>query len=173
MYFSSRGRKPRPIFNQIYPHVLNHNHEALRANSRPWKIRLINEGADDAGGAFDETISEMVSELQSATLPLLVRTPNSVSGVGFNTDRWVLNPACASDEHLEMFTFIGILFGVAIRTKKPLDFALALPMWKLLAGLTLNMSDIEEVSNWEGMCVCLPVCVSVCVCVFVCLCLFG
>ena len=38
-----------------------------------------------------------------------------------------------------MFRFLGILFGVAIRTKKPLDLHLAPFVWKLLAGMQIYL----------------------------------
>ena len=31
----------------------------LRLPARAWKVKLIGEGADDAGGVFDDTITEM------------------------------------------------------------------------------------------------------------------
>jgi E3 ubiquitin-protein ligase HERC1 len=58
----------------------------------------------------------------------------------------VLNPSLKSDEYVGMFKFLGVLFGVAIRTKKPLDLHLAPCVWKLLAGIPLKVEDIEEVS---------------------------
>ena len=48
-----------------------------------------------------------------------------------------------------MFKFLGILFGVAIRTKKPLDLHLAPCVWKLLVGTPLKVEDIEEVGRVE------------------------
>jgi len=44
-----------------------------------------------------------------------------------------------------MFRFLGILLGVAMRTKKPLDLYLAPPVWKQLAGMPLSSDDLEEV----------------------------
>ena len=44
-----------------------------------------------------------------------------------------------------MLKFLGILFGVAIRTKKPLDLHLAPCVWKLLVAEPLRVEDIEEV----------------------------
>jgi len=46
---------------------------------------------------------------------------------------------------MEMFTFLGILMGVAIRTRKPLDLHLAPLVWKQLADIPLVPEDIEEV----------------------------
>ena len=65
----------------------------------------------------------------------------------------MFDPTCTSPKDMKHFRFLGILFGVAMRTKKPLDLHLAQPMWKLLAGMTLTSEDLEEV------CVCVCVCV--------------
>lgn len=35
----------------------------LRLPSRAWKVKLLGEGADDAGGVFDDTITEMCQEI--------------------------------------------------------------------------------------------------------------
>lgn len=37
-----------------------------------------------------------------------------------------------------------MLFGVAIRTKKPLALPLSPLIWKMIIGEPLNMSDLEE-----------------------------
>ena len=42
---------------------------------------------------------------------------------------------------------IGILLGVAIRTKKPLAIPLAPFVWKLLANMTLGLDDLEETDS--------------------------
>lgn len=58
----------------------------------------------------------------------------------------MLNPSLRSEEYEGMFKFLGVLFGVAVRTKKPLDLHLAPCVWKLIAGIPLKVEDIEEVS---------------------------
>ena len=59
--------------------------------------------------------------------------------------RFLLNPACTCDSDMEMFTFLGILMGVAIRTRKPLDLHLAPLVWKQLTNVPPVPEDIEEV----------------------------
>ena len=83
-------------------------------------------------------------------MKLLISTPNAKNKCGFNTDRFVFDPTCTSPKDMKHFRFLGILFGVAMRTKKPLDLHLAQPMWKLLAGMTLTSEDLEEVCVWGG-----------------------
>lgn len=43
-----------------------------------------------------------------------------------------------------IFLFLGILFGVAIRTKKPLALPLSPFIWKLIVNEPVSMADIEE-----------------------------
>ena len=59
----------------------------LRLPARAWKVKLIGEGADDAGGVFDDTITEICQELESGEPPLLIPTPNAINETGYNKDR--------------------------------------------------------------------------------------
>ena len=54
-----RGRKTQPILHQIARQVVKLNPADLCLPSRAWKVKLVGEGADDAGGVFDDTITEM------------------------------------------------------------------------------------------------------------------
>eukprot|EP00066_Takifugu_rubripes_P013620 XP_011602886.1 PREDICTED: probable E3 ubiquitin-protein ligase HERC1 isoform X2 [Takifugu rubripes] len=142
---STRGRSSKPIFVQIAKQVVSLNPLELRLPSRAWKVKLVGEGADDAGGVFDDTITEMCQELQSGAVDLLIHTPNGFADVGSNTDRFLLNPAAFSEDHMIQFRFLGILMAVAIRTRKPLDLHLAPWVWKQLCSIPLGGADIEEV----------------------------
>ncbi|XP_048876533.1 probable E3 ubiquitin-protein ligase HERC1 isoform X3 [Brienomyrus brachyistius] len=142
---SARGRSSKPIFVQIARQVVSLNPLELRLPSRAWKVKLIGEGADDAGGVFDDTITEMCQELQSGVVDLLIHTPNTSADMGSNTDRFLLNPAAVSEDHMVQFRFLGILMAVAIRTKKPLDLHLAPWVWKQLCSIPLSGQDLEEV----------------------------
>uniref|UniRef100_A0A4W3J8I3 HECT-type E3 ubiquitin transferase n=1 Tax=Callorhinchus milii TaxID=7868 RepID=A0A4W3J8I3_CALMI len=142
---STRGRSSKPIFIQIAKQVVQLNASELRLPSRAWKVKLIGEGADDAGGVFDDTITEMCQELETGVVELLVATPNGTAEVGSNRDRFLLNPSACTEEHLLQFKFLGILMAVAIRTKKPLDLHLAPLVWKQLCSIPLTTEDLEEV----------------------------
>ena len=63
----------------------------------------------------------------------------------------MLNPAMMSEDDMFMFRFFGILLGVAIRTKKPLDLYIATPVWKQLAGMPMSADDLEEVGEIENL----------------------
>ncbi|KAF0297934.1 putative E3 ubiquitin-protein ligase HERC1 [Amphibalanus amphitrite] len=142
-----RSRACKPIFLQIARQVVRLRPADLRLPSRAWKVKLIGEGADDAGGVFDDTITEMCVELTGGAVPLLVPTPNAVSDTGCHRDRFLLNPELAAPHQLSLFKFLGILLGVAIRTKKPLAIPLAPFVWKLLANMSLGLDDLEETDS--------------------------
>ena len=79
---------------------------------------------------------------------LLIPTPNAVHKCGSNTDRFVINPEVSVTKDNQFLQFLGILLGIAMRTRKPMDLHLARPMWKLLAGLSLSPDDLEEVNGY-------------------------
>jgi E3 ubiquitin-protein ligase HERC1 len=85
--------------------------------------------------------------LEGGITNLLIPTPNATNKCGFNTDRFVFNPQATVAANYDHLRFLGILLGVAMRTKKPLDLHLAQPMWKLLAGMNLTPDDLEEVNR--------------------------
>jgi len=70
-------------------------------------VKLVGEGADDAGGVFDDTITELCLELTNGTVPFLIPTPNSTNDVGYNRDRFLLNPDLTGTDDLSAFKFIG------------------------------------------------------------------
>jgi len=132
------------IFEQVAKQIVNIDAELLRLPSRAWKVKLVGEGADDAGGVFDDTIAQMMEELQTQTIKLLILTPNGRNETGYNQDRFLLNSKMKSFKQLQQFQFLGVLFGVAIRTKKPLALPLSPLIWKMIIGEPLNLSDLEE-----------------------------
>ena len=51
--------KQKPVFPQLATQILQKSSSDLWCSSRAWKVSLTGEGADDAGGVFDETITQM------------------------------------------------------------------------------------------------------------------
>lgn len=108
---------------------------------------LTGESVDDCGGGYSESIAEMCDELQNGSLPLLIPTPNGRDESGVNRDCFILNPQAKTCLHLNMFRFLGVLMGIAIRTGSPLSLNLAEPVWKQLAGIELTPADLTEIDR--------------------------
>ena len=114
---------------------------------RSWKVKLVGEGADDAGGVFDDTITEMCRELVDPKRGqnLLVPTPNGFSDTGFNRDKYMPNPGKDSQADLKHYWFVGVLLGIAIRTRKPISLNLAPMFWRMLLHREVDHLDLEAV----------------------------
>ena len=145
---SLRGaERNRSVFEQAAAQLLGAPVETFLASSRVWRVNFVGEGVDDAGGGYSESVSEMSSELQQEAVGLLLPTPNGRVDVGENRGCFILNPAGTTPADLRHFRFLGILIGVAIRTKGPIDLPLAPPMWRMLSGLRLDVAGIDELDR--------------------------
>lgn len=110
-------------------------------------MKFVGESVDDCGGGFSESIAEMCDELQNGSVPLLIQTPNGRGEAGANRDCFLLDPTLTTILQMNMFRFLGVLMGIAVRTGSPLSLNLAEPVWRQLTGETLRPSDLTEVDR--------------------------
>ncbi|XP_044262446.1 E3 ubiquitin-protein ligase HERC2 isoform X2 [Tribolium madens] len=137
----------KSVFGQMVTKLPLLTSETLALPHRVWKVEFVGESVDDCGGGYSESIAEMCDELQNGSLPLLIPTPNGRDDAGPNRDCFILNPTAKSCLHLNMFRFLGVLMGIAIRTGSPLSLNLAEPVWKQLAGMELTPADLTEIDR--------------------------
>nr|XP_022903495.1 E3 ubiquitin-protein ligase HERC2 isoform X1 [Onthophagus taurus] len=137
----------KSVFGQMVSKLTLLTTEALSLPHRVWKVKFVGESVDDCGGGYSESIAEMCDELQNGSLPLLIPTPNGRDEAGTNRDCYLLNPSSKSCLHLNMFRFLGVLMGIAIRTGSPLSLNLAEAVWKQLSGMDLTPGDLTEVDR--------------------------
>lgn len=138
----------KSVFGQMVQKLPLLTQESLFLPHRIWKVKFVGESVDDCGGGFSESITEMCDELQNGSVPLLIQTPNGRGEAGANRDCFLLDPTLNSVLHMNMFRFLGVLIGIAIRTGSPLSLnCLAEPCWRQLAGETLRPSDLTEVDR--------------------------
>ncbi|KAL5011340.1 hypothetical protein ScPMuIL_009891 [Solemya velum] len=137
----------KSVFGQMSQKVSVFSADSLMLPHRIWKVKFVGESVDDCGGGYSESVAEMCDELQNGSLPLLIVTPNGRDESGANRDCFLLNPMLKTLSHQNMFRFLGILFGIAIRSGSPLSVSIAEPVWKQLAGMPLTISDLTEVDK--------------------------
>jgi hypothetical protein len=116
----------------------------MREKERIFKVEFQGEGGIDAGGPYNETWSIVCEELQSKFLPLFVPTQNNTHNIGENRDTWIINPSATAPAHIEMFTFLGKCFGVAIRTSNNLNLCLPPLFWKRLILEDVTVKDLKS-----------------------------
>lgn len=59
----------------------------------------------------------------------MIRTPNGRHAVGYNREKWILNPNATSSVQLEMLAFVGKLMGIAIRSKEYMSLNIPSIIW--------------------------------------------
>ena len=116
-------------FGQAFRQLHHLPATTFRRTDRIYTTKFMGEHAQDAGGPYRETFATYCSELQSVALPLFVKTPNGRHSVGYNREKWILNPGATSNIQLEMFAFLGKLMGLAIRSKEYLALNIPSFVW--------------------------------------------
>ena len=114
-----------------------------RSNTKSWNATMLGEGSVDAGGPFRDSVTNIVEELHSKCLPLLIPSQNNKNNHGFNRDCWTINPTSKSSTHLEMYEFLGALMGTAFMSGSVIDMKLPPIFWKTLIGEELTIADLR------------------------------
>ena len=123
-----------------------------RTDSQIWEAKFLGEGSIDAGGPFRESLSNLMEEIESDYLPLLVKTANNKNDHGFMRECWTLNPNSTTPTHAEMFKFMGCLLGFTIRSKSAMNWHFPPVFWKRLLGEKVEMSDLDEFDTYTHQC---------------------
>lgn len=133
------------VFGQIFRNMISKTNKEFRNSERIYKVNYRGEASIDAGGPYNESMSNMCDELQSSYLRLLVPCPNNTHNIGENREAWIINPAADTKQDLELFLFLGKLMGAAIRTQNNLNLSFPPLFWKRLLLDPLNIRDLRGV----------------------------
>lgn len=101
-----------------------------------------------AGGVYREALDNMVTELESPSVPVLVKCPNGVDSAGENRDTWLVSPSLHTDMHYKMLRFLGQLMGIAIRTRLPIKLSLS-PVHFPAPIMNAHPSTHVKQRNWN------------------------
>ena len=135
------------MFAQLMHQVHYRGAGKLRTSGQAWSAQFRGEGSIDAGGPYRESITNVSTELQSRTLPLLVQCPNYNNDAGLNREKWVLNPTATRTMHLAMLEFFGKLMGLALRTHDHMPLDLPSLLWKQLVGSEVTFADLDAIDS--------------------------
>ncbi|ETO26164.1 ubiquitin protein ligase [Reticulomyxa filosa] len=140
----------KSTFGQLFSQLKNIRYSTFRGISgqQLWNVQFIGEGSTDIGGPYRESLTNAISDLQSDAVPLFILSPNGRNSVGLNREKWIPNPSCTSSLHLSMYEFVGVLMGIALRTKQTLGFDLPSIVWKqLLPDEKVDITDLEAIDK--------------------------
>ena len=137
------------IFGQLFHALgdLTGREFLLEKGQKLFKVNLIEEGAEDAGGPYSEVLSDMCNELQSDYLNLFIKTPNNKNNIGELRDKYILNPNCDFINHKKAYNFIGKLMSLAISSGETLNFNLHPIIWKCLLENHISFEEYETIDK--------------------------
>lgn len=135
------------VFGQIYQHLKATPPKSLRDSERIFQVNFQGEGAQDAGGPYNEVMSIICDELQSKYLSLFVPCQNSVHNIGENRDSWIMNTSADNSIAKELFLFLGKIMGVAIRTQNNLNLSMPPIFWKRVVMEEPNLNDLKSMDE--------------------------
>jgi len=101
------------------------------------------------GGPYRQFFTDVGRELQDPIFncPLLIPCPNKASKSGENRDKFILRPSSTSSTMIQMFEFLGLLFGCCLRTGVRLPLDLPAFVWKPLVHQALTRADLESIDK--------------------------
>lgn len=119
-------------------------------NAQAYRIDFVGEHSIDEGTVYRQSIANVVKEMESGLVPLLIKSPNNRNEHGANRDCFVLDPASKSASHLEMYQLLGGYIALAILSKTPLPLNLAPSVWRQIVGLPLTLEDMDSFDTYSA-----------------------
>ncbi|KAK8803542.1 hypothetical protein WA158_001236 [Blastocystis sp. Blastoise] len=140
------------IFAQMYREMKKINMNMLRApldkKDRLLAVKYEGEQGLDWGGIYRDAIERCIEDLFSTRFDLFVPCPNSSNEEGMNTEKYVPNPKYKnSSEAMDMYSFVGNIIGISIRTKQQLAMELPSIVWKYIVGVPIGLEDIQAIDS--------------------------
>uniref|UniRef100_A0A6B2L6T0 HECT domain-containing protein n=1 Tax=Arcella intermedia TaxID=1963864 RepID=A0A6B2L6T0_9EUKA len=117
---------------------------------RAFLVSFKDEDGVDEGGLYNEFFHEITNELMtSSKLKLFIRTPNHIREDGPEQYLFKTNPALGhqSDDAqaFELFEFVGVLIGIALRCEVVMGFNFPSLFWKYLVDEEVGNEDLERI----------------------------
>lgn len=141
------------MFGTAMNALKTNDYQSLRLNdsdSKAWNADFEGENASDAGGPYRDSVSNIIDEVHSACLPLLIPTPNQKNTHGFGRDLWTINIQSKTADHLEMYRFLGALMGLAFRSGQVINLKLPSIIWKKFTGEQATLEDLMNLDAYAA-----------------------
>ncbi|CCW66746.1 unnamed protein product [Phytomonas sp. Hart1] len=135
------------LFGQFFSLLADKDPKFYCRNRNLWTVSFYGEGADDVGGPYRESLSQLCSELMSTKLPLFIPIPSQVSDISGQWDAFVIHPLLAPPVNTAMYRFIGRLMAGCLRGAEPLSLYFPSFIWKFLVGDPIGMDDLARADS--------------------------
>ena len=139
-------------FAQLFRETRDIPVEVLRApldgRERLLAVKLKGEQGLDWGGIYRDTIERCIDDLFSDRIDLFLACPNAREPNSPGEMKYLPNPKYReSSDALAMYSFVGNLIGIALRTKQRMAFELCSAVWKTIVGDVVTIDDVDSVDH--------------------------
>ncbi|OHT02538.1 hypothetical protein TRFO_30260 [Tritrichomonas foetus] len=131
------GRKEDTVIYQLAKIINKYGFTKFRMEQTPFFVKFTNELAIDAGGPSNEILIEAINSAFHPSTQLFVQTINS------GKTYFIPNPD-AQEEINSVYSALGVILAIIIRTGALQNIPFAPFIWKYLAGEDILSSDIAE-----------------------------
>jgi hypothetical protein len=149
--FEDRGdidvKGTETLFGQWFTQLKGHPADMFIVpfKSRAWEANYTGLRSIDAGGPYRDSIERLTRDIEGSCLNLFITSPNARLAIGDNRDTFVPNPAATNRHQLQMYTMIGRLLGLSLRSKHLLNLHLPSIVWKPLVNSVVTIEDVQAV----------------------------
>uniref|UniRef100_A0A1X7UQ08 HECT domain-containing protein n=1 Tax=Amphimedon queenslandica TaxID=400682 RepID=A0A1X7UQ08_AMPQE len=110
-----------------------------------FNVKLSGEEVHGTSGSFRHFLWQVVRELESPLVPVLIQCPSSASGI--NKGKFILSTGSMSYSEEKLLFFFGQLLGVSLRADVPVALDLLVCFWKSLKEEPLSLVDLKEADS--------------------------
>lgn len=142
------------IFGQVFSLVGRKPASLFMTGKKLWSVTFVGEGADDVGGPYRESLSELCGEMMSPqVLDLFELTANHASNSGSVRDRVTVASTPLAPVNAATYVFIGRLMGGCLRSGEPLPLYLPRSFWRRLLGEPFTAEELDESDSnaWRSL----------------------
>ncbi|KAK8807124.1 hypothetical protein WA158_003883 [Blastocystis sp. Blastoise] len=139
-------------YAQMYRAFKKININVLRAKldnrDRLLAVKYQGEQGLDWGGLYRDAIERCIEDVFSDRMDLFILCPNSYLDTDAHNDKYIPNSKYNGNaEVLSMYTFLGYIIGISLRTKHQMALELPSILWKYIVGDDPCIDDLKEIDE--------------------------
>eukprot|EP01125_Pyxidicula_operculata_P010976 TRINITY_DN3600_c2_g2_i1.p1 TRINITY_DN3600_c2_g2~~TRINITY_DN3600_c2_g2_i1.p1 ORF type:complete len:3131 (-),score=735.81 TRINITY_DN3600_c2_g2_i1:171-9563(-) len=144
------------VFIQAHTAIVENEDTVLRQSyvgksddgqKRSFLVEFIGEGVQDNGGPYRELFGEITRELQGGKLSLFSKSPNNQDETGRDQGHIIPNHLRNNVLVKNLFSFVGMLMAIAMRSNVTMPFELTNLFWKYMVDEDFNVDDLDRINT--------------------------
>lgn len=80
-------------------------------------------------------------------LSVILHKGCSAFSEGLNREKYIINPACSDSTYIAMYEFVGVLIGIALRSKMSIGLDFPSIIWKQILSEAIDVTDLEGIDK--------------------------